>query len=82
MGSTAGVSQFDSGATVRRSVYLGHHDALGAPSMTDDLQTVPVSLRLRQALAFPIYTIALILDYVSAALGSLAARIAGDHWPA
>jgi hypothetical protein len=55
---------------------------LGAPSMTDDLQTVPVSLRLRQALAFPIYTIALILDYVSAALGSLAARIAGDHWPA
>ena len=38
-------------------------------------------LRLRRALALPIYTVALILDYTAAALGCLAARIAGDDWP-
>jgi hypothetical protein len=29
----------------------------------------------------PLYTVSLILDYASAALGRLAARIAGDDWP-
>ena len=35
-------------------------------------------LRLRQALALPIYTVASILDYTAAALGKLAAWIAGE----
>jgi hypothetical protein len=39
------------------------------------------ALRFRQALALPIYTLALILDYTAAALGRLAAWIAGDDWP-
>ena len=43
---------------------------------------VPVGLRYRQALALPIYTIALILDFAGSALDRLAARIAGDDWPA
>jgi hypothetical protein len=38
--------------------------------------------RLRQALALPIYALALILDYSAGALGQLAAWIAGDEWPA
>jgi hypothetical protein len=38
-------------------------------------------LRLRQAAAWPIYLIALILDFASAGLGRLAAWIAGDDWP-
>jgi hypothetical protein len=42
-----------------------------------DLGSPPL-LRLRRAVAFPIYTIALIMDFTSAALGSLAAKIAGD----
>jgi hypothetical protein len=35
-------------------------------------------LKLRQALALPIYTLALILSFLSDMLGSLAAKIAGD----
>jgi hypothetical protein len=38
-------------------------------------------IRIRQAIALPIYTVALILDFASAALGRLAAWIAGDVWP-
>jgi hypothetical protein len=38
-------------------------------------------LRIRRALAPPVYMVALILDFPSAALGCLAAGIAGDHWP-
>jgi hypothetical protein len=38
----------------------------------------PPLLRLRQALAFPIYTVALITSFLSDLLGSLAAKIAGD----
>jgi hypothetical protein len=37
--------------------------------------------RARQAVALPVYTVALLLDYLSAALGRLAAWIAGDDWP-
>ena len=41
-------------------------------------------LRLRQAIALPIYLIFLILDFASVALGRLTARItartAGDPW--
>jgi hypothetical protein len=29
----------------------------------------------------PVYTVALLLDYLSTALGRLAAWIAGDDWP-
>jgi hypothetical protein len=54
---------------------------LGAPSMTDEPQTVPTWFRLRRALALPIYTIALILSYASDALGDLAGKIAGDPLP-
>jgi hypothetical protein len=36
---------------------------------------------LRPAVAFPIYTVSLILSFLSNALGCLAARIAGDDWP-
>jgi hypothetical protein len=38
-------------------------------------------LRLRQTAACPIYTLSLILDFASVALGRLAAWIAGDDWP-
>jgi hypothetical protein len=43
--------------------------------------TMPTS-RLRQALALLIYAIALVLDFAAAALGRLAALVAGDDWPA
>jgi hypothetical protein len=33
-------------------------------------------------LALPVYVVALLLDFASGALGCLAARIAGDDWPA
>jgi hypothetical protein len=46
--------------------------------MIDNSQDARVCLRLRRALALPIYTIALIFDFASAALGSLAAKNAGD----
>jgi hypothetical protein len=39
------------------------------------------SLQLRQAIALPVYTVGLLLDYLAAALGRLAAWIAGDDWP-
>jgi hypothetical protein len=35
----------------------------------------------RRALALPIYTIALLLDFTGAMQGRLAAWIAGDNWP-
>ena len=38
----------------------------------------PVLRRLRQAIALPLYTV---LDYTAAALGRLAAVVAGDDWP-
>jgi hypothetical protein len=37
--------------------------------------------RLRQAIALPVYTLGLLLDYLSDALGRLGAWIAGDDWP-
>jgi hypothetical protein len=36
---------------------------------------------LRQAIALPLYTVALVLDAASSALGRLAASIAGGDWP-
>jgi hypothetical protein len=48
--------------------------------MLDDYP-VPVLRRLRQAIALPLYTVALVLDYTAAALGRLAAVVAGDDWP-
>jgi hypothetical protein len=47
-------------------------------SANNDAQALSASLRLRRALALPIYSIALILSYASDLLGDLAARIAGD----
>ena len=38
-------------------------------------------LRLRRALALPIYTIALIMSFLSDLLGDLAAKVAGDPLP-
>jgi hypothetical protein len=38
-------------------------------------------IRLRQAIALPLYIASLILDFASVALGRLAAWIAGDDWP-
>jgi hypothetical protein len=38
-------------------------------------------MRIRRAVAWPIYLISLILDYASTALNRLAAWIAGDDWP-
>jgi hypothetical protein len=38
-------------------------------------------LRLRQALALPIYTVGLALDVAAAAVGRLVAWVAGDDWP-
>ena len=49
--------------------------------MVEQHQHVSAARQLRQALALPIYTLALILDFMSAALGRLAARVAGDDWP-
>jgi hypothetical protein len=37
--------------------------------------------RSRRVLALPIYLLALILSFLSDALGRLAARIAADDWP-
>jgi hypothetical protein len=49
--------------------------------MVEQQEHVSAVLRARRALALPIYTIALILSFLSDALGSLAAWIAGDNWP-
>ena len=40
-----------------------------------------ISLRLRRALALPIYAVALIMSFLSDLLGTIAAKIAGDGWP-
>jgi hypothetical protein len=50
--------------------------------MVDNPQDHPrARLRLRQALALPIYAIALILGFASDLLGNIAAKLAGDDWP-
>jgi hypothetical protein len=49
--------------------------------MSDYRKPDPLFLRLRQALALPIYAVSVVLDYASVALGRLAAWIAGDDWP-
>jgi hypothetical protein len=54
--------------------------ALMLVSMIDP-RPAPIIVRARRAVACPLYAIALILDFASAALGSLAVRIAGDAWP-
>jgi hypothetical protein len=61
-------------------IFLPPSDA-ATKSVTDFPKPVPASLRLRHALALPVYAIALILGYASAALDRLAAYIAGDDWP-
>jgi hypothetical protein len=53
--------------------------ATAAPAtMIDTSQDLTVSGRLRRALALPIYTVALILSFLSDMLGEVAAKIAGD----
>jgi len=49
--------------------------------MCADFAMPPRLTRLRQAVALPLYTVALLLDFASAALGRLAAWIACDPWP-
>jgi hypothetical protein len=44
-------------------------------------EQVPRSLKLRRGIALPLYATALILSYLSDAIGKLAARVAGDNWP-
>jgi hypothetical protein len=44
-----------------------------------DLET-SLWLRLRRALALPLYAVALLLDLAGAAIGRLAAWLAGDAW--
>jgi hypothetical protein len=72
------VSQFDSALSGRCSV-LATGSSLGPEPMIDNPQDHPrVCLRLRQALALPIYAVALILSFLSDLLGKIAAKIAGD----
>jgi hypothetical protein len=42
---------------------------------------MPLLAKTRRAIALPFYTLALLLDVASTALGRLAAWIAGDDWP-
>ena len=49
--------------------------------MMVEQQPVSALRRFRQAAAMPIYALAPMLDFLSAALGRLAAWIAGDDWP-
>jgi hypothetical protein len=49
--------------------------------MVEQHQHVSAVLRIRRALALPIYILALLLDLAGAGLGWLAAAIAGDDWP-
>jgi hypothetical protein len=46
--------------------------------MMVEQQPISALRRARQAFALPLYTVALILSYLSDALGHLAAWIAGD----
>jgi hypothetical protein len=48
--------------------------------MVEQQPNVSVFRRLRRATALPLYAGALSLDYLSSALGRLAAWIAGDNW--
>ena len=41
----------------------------------------PLWSKLKHALALPLYAVALLLDFVGAAIGRLAAWLAGDAWP-
>jgi hypothetical protein len=70
------------GAGIHTAIFLADSGAMAVTRqsfMTDDFpQKDPIVLRIRQALALPIYAIALILDFASDALGMLAAKIAGD----
>jgi hypothetical protein len=49
--------------------------------MVEQQERVSAALRVRRVLALPLYTIALALSFLSDALGSLAAWVAGDDWP-
>jgi hypothetical protein len=49
--------------------------------MVEQQRPVSVLRRVRQAVALPIYALALILDFSASAVGNLAAWIAGDDWP-
>jgi hypothetical protein len=46
--------------------------------MTADTVDSPCSLKLRRSVATPFYVLALILSYLSDAIGKFAAIIAGD----
>jgi hypothetical protein len=72
----------------------GSNPARGASNLNDLAENAEISqkrrvctvsanalLHLRCAVAFPVYAVALVLDFMSGALGKLAAKIAGDDWP-
>jgi hypothetical protein len=48
--------------------------------MVLDHRRVSVTGKLRRAVAWPLYLLALILSYLSDAIGEFAALIAGDDW--
>jgi hypothetical protein len=41
----------------------------------------PMMSQLRHAAALPVYSVALILSYLSDLIGVIAAKVAGDEWP-
>jgi hypothetical protein len=55
------------------------------PEISEKLRVCTVSANALQwarcAVAFPVYVVALVLDFMSGALGAMAAKIAGDDWP-
>jgi hypothetical protein len=54
---------------------------LVSQSVSDYRQPDSLLLRIRQTIALPIHVLALVLDVAAAALGRLAALVAGDQWP-
>jgi hypothetical protein len=46
--------------------------------MVEQQERASAALRVRRVLALPIYMLALILSFLSDALGDMAAKIAGD----
>jgi hypothetical protein len=41
----------------------------------------PMMSQSRHAAALPVYSVALILSYLSLLIGVIAAKVAGDEWP-
>jgi hypothetical protein len=72
------MSRFESGAFEQSSATLG---PIPSPSPTMVKRFASVCINLRQSVALPLYTVALVLSYSVDVLGNIAAKIAGDDWP-